>query len=227
MEILKGCPVTDGGATRELVTPTGAAIAAEAARFGPLPSMTLERVGYGVGERRLPDRPNVLRGILGREEAGRDLETDRVAILETHLDDANPEWLGPLMERLPREGAFDVAYAFVQMKKNRPGVRITVVAPPEKAAALSRLLLRETSAIGVRCHETRRFKLSREAAVVATPLGEAPVKRLFEGDELVRVTPEFEGCRRLAEASGRPLPEVYRIVERAAEELNSSAKRNM
>ena len=220
VEILTGCPVRDGGANRELVTPTGAAIAAEIARFGPLPALTVQRVGYGVGERHLPDRPNVLRGILGDEEAVPALETDRVAVLETHLDDANPEWLGALMERLPQEGALDVAYAFVQMKKNRPGVRITVVAPPSAAAALSRLLLRQTSAIGVRCTETYRYKLRREAATVTTPLGEAPVKRLYEGNELVRTTPEYEGCRRLAESSGRPLPEVYRIVERAAEDEN-------
>jgi hypothetical protein len=215
--ILQGYPVTDGHSEFELVTPTGAAIAAEIAVFGPLPAMTLARVGYGVGGRQLPDRPNLLRGMLG--EPATTAEIDRVAVLETHLDDANPEWLGTLMERLLAAGALDVGYGPLQMKKNRPGLRVTVVAPPEQASALASLLLRESSAIGVRCHETLRYKLRREERTVATPLGEARVKLLFDGEELVRITPEHDSCRGLAEKSGRPLPEVYRVAERAADEL--------
>lgn len=215
--ILQGYPVTDGHSEFELVTPTGAAIAAEIAVFGPLPAMTLARVGYGVGGRQLPDRPNLLRGMLG--DPATTAETDRVAVLETHLDDANPEWLGTLMERLLAAGALDVGYGPLQMKKNRPGLRVTVIAAPEQAAALASLLLRESSAIGVRCHETVRYKLRREERTVATPLGEARVKLLFDGEELVRITPEHDSCRGLAERSGRPLPEVYRIVERAADGL--------
>lgn len=215
--ILQGYPVADGHSEFELVTPTGAAIAAEIAVFGPLPAMTLARVGYGVGGRQLPDRPNLLRGMLG--EPATTAETDRVAVLETHLDDANPEWLGTLMERLLAAGALDVGYGPLQMKKNRPGLRVTVIASPEQASALASLLLRESSAIGVRCHETVRYKLRREERTVATPLGEARVKLLFDGEELVRITPEHDSCRGLAEKNGRPLPEVYRIVEWAAEEL--------
>jgi len=215
VEILSGCPVADGGSDKELVTPTGAAIAAEIASFGPLPPMTMEKVGYGVGSRDLPDRPNLLRGILGETSAAE--ETDRVAVLETHLDDANPEWMGALMDRLLAEGALDAGYAPLQMKKNRPGLRVTVVAPPERADQLCRLLLRESSAIGVRRHETRRIKLRRAEKEVATPLGPARVKLLYDGDELVRVTPEYDSCRKLAETGARPLPEVYRLVERAAD----------
>jgi hypothetical protein len=215
--ILKGCPVTDGGSDKELVTPTGAAIAAEIASFGLLPAMTMEKVGYGVGGRHLPDRPNLLRGLLGETSAAG--ETDRVAVLETHLDDANPEWLGALMDRLLAEGALDAGYAPLQMKKNRPGLRITVVAPLERADRLCRLLLRESSAIGVRRYETRRIKLRREEKEVDTSLGQARVKLLYDGDELVRVTPEYDSCRRLAESGRRPLPEVYRLVERAADAL--------
>jgi uncharacterized protein (TIGR00299 family) protein len=215
--ILQGYPVTDGHSEFELVTPTGAAIAAEIAVFGALPAMTLARVGYGVGGRQLPDRPNLLRGMLG--EPTTTAETDRVAVLETHLDDANPEWLGTLMERLLAAGALDVGYGPLQMKKNRPGLRVTVIAPPELASALASLLLRESSAIGVRCHETMRYKLRREERTVATPFGEARVKLLFDGEELVRITPEHDSCLDLAEKSGRPLPEVYRIVERAADAL--------
>jgi hypothetical protein len=215
VEILKGCPVIGDGSDKELVTPTGAAIAAEIAVFGPLPAMTVEKVGYGVGGRQLPDRPNLLRGILGEASAAG--ETDRVAVLETHLDDANPEWLGALMDRLLAQGALDVGYAPLQMKKNRPGLRITVVAPPESADRLSRLLLRESSAIGVRCYETRRFKLRRQEREIATPLGAARVKLLFDGEELLRITPEYASCLQLADGSKKPLPEVYRLVERAAD----------
>ncbi len=218
LEILRGCPLSDGDSDRELVTPTGAAIAAEVATFGPWPEMVLEQVGYGVGGWQLEDRPNLLRGLLGQAVQGAAGETDRVSVLETHLDDANPEWLGALLDRLLAAGALDAACAPLQMKKNRPGVRITIVALPASAPALARLLLRESSAIGVRCYETRRFKLRRESRTVLTPLGEAAVKLLFEGEQLIRVSAEYESCRQLAEASGLPLPEVYRIVERAADD---------
>jgi uncharacterized protein (DUF111 family) len=211
--------VTDGRSDRELVTPTGAAIAAEVAVFGSLPEMTVHRVGYGAGERHLDDRPNLLRGLLGEVAEGMAAETDRVAVLETHLDDANPEWLGALPERLLAAGALDIGYAPLQMKKNRPGVRVTVVAPPERAQSLAGMLLRESSAIGVRCHETVRFKLRRATGRVATTLGEAEVKLIYDGTELLRITPEYESCRQLAQTSGRPLPEVYRLVERAADGL--------
>lgn len=218
-EILRGLPVAASGAGMELVTPTGAAIAAEVATFGELPAMTIDRIGYGVGSRHLADRPNLLRGILGEITDGIEGDSDRVTVLESHLDDASPEWLGGLLDRLLAEGALDVGYAPLQMKKNRPGVRMTVIAAPERAAHLGRLMLRESSAIGVRWQETRRFKLQREIRRVETPLGPAEVKLVFDGGELLRLTPEYESCRKLAAATSRPLPEVYRIVERAAEHL--------
>ncbi len=215
-EVLRGVPVTDGACSRELVTPTGAAIVAEVARFGPLPAMTLKGVGYGVGSRHLDDRPNLLRGLLG-EAGGNGLETDEVAVLECHLDDSSPEWLGTLQERLLNAGALDVGCAPLQMKKNRPGLSLTVVAAPARAEELARLILRESSALGVRLRRESRFKLRRESATVATTLGEARVKLIFEGGRLLRVTPEHDSCRLLAAGSGRPLPEIYRLVERAAD----------
>ncbi|MBE0597099.1 MAG: LarC family nickel insertion protein, partial [Desulfuromonadales bacterium] len=217
VELLQGVPVVDAGSDKELVTPTGAAIAAEVATFAPLPAMCLERTGYGVGGWHLTDRPNLLRGLLGETRGG--AESDQVSILETHLDDTNPEWLGHLLERLLAAGALDAAYTPLQMKKNRPGIRVTVVARPEHAARLSQLLLRESSAIGVRHYPAERTKLRRESRSVNTVIGLAQVKLLFDGAELVRLTPEYESCRRLAEASGRPLPEVYRLVERAGDEF--------
>jgi len=216
LEILKGLPVVSGHSDLELVTPTGAAIAAEIGEFAPLPNLTLERVGYGVGSRDLPDRPNLLRGILGRAASGG--ERDTVTLLETHLDDSTPEALGYLMERLLSEGALDVAFSPLQMKKNRPGVRLTAVAEPEDTDRLARLVLRESSAIGIRTSTCQRLKLRREAGTVQTELGEVQVKLLFEGATLLRIAPEYESCRALASASGRPLPDVMRSAERAAEE---------
>lgn len=216
LELLRGWPHRPDASESELLTPTGAAIIAEVASFGPFPVMTLEQVGYGVGSRDPGDRPNLLRGCLGRvaSTAGR----DRVAVIETHLDDSTPELLGYLSERLLAAGALDVGYSPLQMKKNRPGVRLTVVAPPAEQERLARLILRESSAIGVRFCESERLKLRREAGVVMTALGEAVVKLIFEGEELLRISPEYESCRTLAAATERPLAEVYRLVEQAADE---------
>ncbi|WP_305044405.1 nickel pincer cofactor biosynthesis protein LarC [Geoalkalibacter sp.] len=218
LEILRGAPVMDGRCEFELVTPTGAAIAAEVARFGALPPMRVLRSGYGVGTRQLADRPNLLRGILG-ESCADGGDRDQVEVLETHLDDSNPEWLGALMEDLLAAGALDVAYLPLQMKKNRPGVGVRVIAAPKDGATLAERLLRACSAIGVRRQVAERFKLEREAAEVETPLGPAAVKLLRRDGKLLRVSAEYESCRRLAQASGRPLPEVYRLVERAADDF--------
>jgi len=200
LQLLCGLPTVGDPAAVELVTPTGAAIAAEIARFAPLPAMTMEAVGYGAGERHMDDRPNLLRGILWT----------------SHLDDANPEWLGALMEDLFQAGALDVTFAPLQMKKNRPGVRLTVLAPPALAAPLARLVLCASSATGVRCQDTLRLKLRRKTATVATPLGPARVKLFFDGGTLLRIAPEFEDCRGLAKTSGRPLTGIYQLVEQAA-----------
>lgn len=216
LEILKGQPVRAAGCERELVTPTGAALATGLATFGPLPEMTVERTGYGVGGWQLEDRPNLLRGILGRTASRAGLEQDRVCVVETHLDDTPGEWLGSLLDRLLAAGALDVGYSPLQMKKNRPGLRITIIACPEQADDLGRLLLRETSAIGVRIDECRRLKLRRQSATVATAFGPARVKLLFEGDKLLRVVPEHDDCAAYAIQSGRPLPEVCRLISGAA-----------
>lgn len=216
VEILRGAPVRDAASDRELVTPTGAALAATLATFAPLPGMTVERIGYGVGGWQLEDRPNLLRGILGRRGTAAGLHCDLVTVIETHIDDSLPEVLGTLLERLLAAGALDAAYTPRQMKKNRPGVTLTVLAPPSLAESLARLVLRESSAIGVRLYETRRLKLRREIVRIDTPLGPAEVKLVYEGEQLLRVAPEHAACVALAEASGLPLPEVYRLVTAAA-----------
>jgi len=216
LELLRGAPVRDAGSDRELVTPTGAAIAVEIARFGQLPAMTVERIGYGVGGWELADRPNLLRGILGRSTAAEGLEQDQVTVIETHIDDSLPEVLGTLLERLLEAGALDAAFTPRQMKKNRPGVTLTVVAPPAMADRLAQQVLRESSAIGVRLHDVRRLKLRREIRTIDTPLGPAAVKLIYDGDTLLRVAPEHAACVALTNCSGRPLAEVYRLVTAAA-----------
>jgi len=216
LQILQGHAVRDAGSDRELVTPTGAAIATEIAKFAAMPEMTIERIGYGVGGWELDDRPNLLRGIIGTRSAAAGFERDTVTVIETHLDDSSPEWLGSLLDRLMSDGALDAAFAPLQMKKNRPATRLTVVAQPKDAERLAQMILHESSAIGVRMHESRRMKLRREPATVQTDFGEAAVKLIYHGATLLRISPEHTSCQKLAATTGRPLPEVYRVVTTAA-----------
>jgi uncharacterized protein (TIGR00299 family) protein len=216
LEILRGCPVRAADSDRELVTPTGAAIANAIAGFGQLPAMVPDRIGYGVGGWQLEDRPNLLRGVLGRSGAADGLEQDTAIVLETHIDDMSPELLGSLLEKLMSSGAWDAGFTPLQMKKNRPGVRVTVVTSPGRQEQLARLLLRESTATGVRSYETARLKLRREIHTIPSSLGKAQVKLAFDGDTLLRITPEHASCAALAAATGRPLADVYRIISETA-----------
>lgn len=212
-ELLRGMPVHGEGGPGERVTPTGAAIvAALAKRFGRAPAMTVEGIGCGAGTKDFPDVPNILRVIMGRNEA--DLSRDEIYVLETHIDDMNPEILGYAMERLFAAGALDVTYSPMQMKKNRPATKLTIVASREMLDDLASLVLHETTAIGVRYYPAQRVKLLREVEERETSFGRIPVKVLRDGERIVRVTPEFDACRRIAGELGMPLLEVYRIVER-------------
>jgi pyridinium-3,5-bisthiocarboxylic acid mononucleotide nickel chelatase len=224
--LLEGHPVCHGDGDQELVTPTGAAIVVSAAEFSPLPRMTLEKVGYGVGGRDLTERPNLLRGFLGSVSAKTSLDRDEISVLECNLDDANPEWLGLLLEKLLQKGALDVTLAPLLMKKNRPGQLLTALVKPEQEEELARLIMHESSAIGVRSYRSQRYKLQRQSAQVTTPAGRVAVKLIYEGETLLRVTPEFESCRALAEATGLPLPEIYRQVEVAAAPLLERLPKN-
>jgi uncharacterized protein (DUF111 family) len=141
-------------------------------------------------------------------------DSDEIYVMETHIDDMNPEVLGFLMELLLGAGALDVGYTPIQMKKNRPGTRLTVVSPADKLEELGRIILMESTAIGVRYYPARRFKLERSIEERCTSLGTMKVKVLREGENIVRVAAEYEECRRVAIESGIPLLEVYRIVER-------------
>ncbi len=216
LELLQGLPITDSGCDKELVTPTGATIVATYAEFGPLPAMTIDRCGYGVGGWQLEDRPNLLRGILGETNETSAEQCDRVQLLETHIDDSTPEQLGFLLEHLLESGALDAAFSPLQMKKNRPGVRLTVVCKPQQAPELARLIMRESSAIGVRTSSCERYKLLRRTATIQTEIGQARVKLLYDGEEFLRLSAEYEDCSKLAKSAKLPLQQVYRLVENSA-----------
>ncbi|HEY6838400.1 MAG TPA: nickel pincer cofactor biosynthesis protein LarC [Geobacteraceae bacterium] len=212
-ELLRGMPVHGETGPGERVTPTGAAIlAALASGFGPAPAMRVTGIGCGAGTKDFGDMPNIVRLVMG--EKSTPLGRDEVTVLETHIDDMNPEILGHLMERLLAAGALDVAFSPLQMKKNRPGTRLTVVAPPTRAEELAALVLTESTAIGVRSYQTARFVLDRRIEERDTSLGAVKVKVIGRAGEILRIVPEYEECRRLAEEKGLPLAEVYRRLER-------------
>ncbi|MBT1073672.1 nickel pincer cofactor biosynthesis protein LarC [Geobacter grbiciae] len=216
-ELLRGLPIHGEAGSGERVTPTGAAIlAALATGFGRAPAMTVTGVGCGAGTKDFEDIPNVLRLFVGEAEGG--LLRDEVCIIETHIDDMNPEILGHVLERLMEAGALDAAFSPLQMKKNRPAVKLTVIARPGQRDELAALVLRETSAIGVRFYPAGRLKLAREKEERPTSLGPVTVKVIRDGGRVVRVTPEYDACRRIAAEREMSLLEVYRIVEREAGE---------
>ena len=208
---------TRPGGTGELVTPTGAAIVTTLARF-ERPEMTLERIGYGAGSRDLPDRPNVLRLWMGEAIGGaQGAATRPMVLIETNIDDMTGEMIGYALEKLLAQGASDAWLTPVQMKKGRPGVVLSVICRESEEEALARLILRETSTLGVRVRPVHRWEAEREVLEFESSLGPAAVKVKRLPDEPPRVAPEYEACKRLAEASGLPLAEVYRIVQAEGE----------
>lgn len=210
MELLQGVPVYSTNIPCELVTPTGAAIITElSARFGDLPPITPEKIGYGAGKADLPT-PNFLRVILGgAEEPAAGYLTDRVTLLETNLDDMNPQFYDHVMERLFAAGALDVYLVPVQMKKNRPGVVLSVLAPQERAEALLAILFAETTTLGVRLRDTPRCCLERATRVVDTPYGQIRVKEARLGDHILHASPEYDDCKRAAKEHRVPIALVY------------------
>lgn len=220
--LLKGVPVVGSDLDVELVTPTGAALLSSlAAGFGPIPAMTLSGVGYGAGGRDLPI-PNVLRLLLGDQASPYNATTETLTLLETNVDDLNPEIYDYVMARLFDAGALDVYLSSIQMKKNRPATLLRALCRPDDAHALMAILFSETSTLGVRQQLVTRYCLDREIYTVETPYGPIRVKVARWGEDQVKAAPEYDDCRRLAEASSVPLREVYRAAERAAERLVTS-----
>ena len=212
LELLKGLPIFGTDLPGELVTPTGAAILRALKAEGELcPPMKLERVGYGAGSRDVPDHPNLLRLYLGEPLAARPGMRERVLVCETHIDDMNPELYEPLMDKLFDAGALDVAFTPLQMKKNRPGVRLTVIAPLAARESLLENLFSHSTTLGVRLMEVERVAAQRWHETIDTPYGPLRVKVMeYAGHR--RLMPEYEECRRLAEEHGLPLLEVYGFI---------------
>ena len=209
--LLAGVPVYSGDVQMELVTPTGALlVTGHAESFGPMPAMTIGKIGYGAGDRDPKRHPNVLRMIVGDEEPRR--RGHRVVEITCEIDDMNPQLFGPLMENLHREGALDVFYAPVQMKKNRPGTLVTVLAHPEDREKLTGILFAETTTIGLRYQEMTRECLEREIVTVETPLGPVAFKVARRGGQVVNAKPEFDDCARIAAEKGLPVKDVQEIV---------------
>ena len=209
--LLQGIPVYDAGVKGELVTPTGAALLKGlASAFGLMPSMTVDRIGYGVGSSTLADRPNLLRLLVGSQS--QELQTDTVIILESNLDDASPEWLGFLMGRLLEAGALDVTLCPVQMKKNRPGVLLQVVGKPHQKDLLMEMIFRESTTLGVRFAYSQRKTLERISEEVESPWGKMKVKKVVLPEGAHRLLPEYEACRTIAEEKGIPIQDIYSWV---------------
>ncbi|MEO6238139.1 MAG: nickel pincer cofactor biosynthesis protein LarC [Vicinamibacterales bacterium] len=213
--LLAGAPVYGNG-TSELVTPTGALLVTGYARsFGPLPTMRIEKIGYGAGDRDPTGSPNVLRMLIGERAGatGPDASGDeRVVKIECEIDDMNPQLFGPLMDGLLRAGALDVFYTAVQMKKGRPGTLVTVIAPPSLRHALTDLLFAESTTIGVRYEELSRTCLDRAIETVPTQYGDVRFKISRRGGRVLNASPEFDDCARLAAEHGVPV----RLVQAAA-----------
>jgi uncharacterized protein (TIGR00299 family) protein len=223
LEILgaRGVPVSQCDEPHELVTPTGAALLAELVEsFGPMRGLTPGRIGYGLGSRENKTRPNVLRAMLCESTAPasvHDWEADTVAVLQTNLDDANAELLGAFAEKALASGALDVFHTPIQMKKNRPGVLLTLLCAETDGDRFAELILRETTSFGVRRHLAERRKLRREFITVNTPHGDVSVKLGRLDGRVVQAAPEYESCKRAAEQAGVPLKQVYEAANRAVQ----------
>jgi pyridinium-3,5-bisthiocarboxylic acid mononucleotide nickel chelatase len=215
LAILKNIPVYGSDISAELVTPTGAAILAGlCGGFRNLPAMVIEKIGYGAGKRDFESGPNLLRIIIGEESAASHIRpNDEVVSIETCIDDMNSEIFGFLMERLFADGALDVFWTPVYMKKNRPGTLVTILCAHSLKEKLIHRLLRETTTAGVRSHAVQRHTLYREEAHVVTPFGPVRVKRIVGPDGGVRMTPEYEACKTIALQNDMPLREVYDMVQ--------------
>jgi len=217
LELLAGrrAPLEGRDTGYELVTPTGAALVTALANyFGPIPDFTLGSIGYGAGSID-PGYASYLRVLIGEAEAIESAFEEKVAVIETSIDDLNPEIYGFLMERLFEAGALDVYYTPIQMKKNRPGVHLTILVPPESTARIQDLVFKETSTMGFRLTTARKVMRPRETATVQTRWGPVRVKYVPDPEDRLPLhySPEYEDCRAVAAQSGHPLKEIYRQVD--------------
>jgi uncharacterized protein (TIGR00299 family) protein len=220
MKLLQHAPIFGGRHKVELVTPTGALlVSGYAAEYGPLPAMRVDRIGYGAGSRDMPDAPNVLRVVIGEGAAAAGVE--QVVVIEAEIDDMNPQIFGAVMEQLLAQGALDVYYTAIQMKKNRPGTLLTIVATPDRREPLTAIVFRETTTIGVRYREQARERLDREHVSVGTPYGPVRIKVARRDGAVVNAAPEFEDCVTRATERGVPVKDVQAAATKSFLDLPS------
>jgi uncharacterized protein (TIGR00299 family) protein len=213
-EMLCGIPLAESAVEAELTTPTGAAILATLVdHFGPLPAMKIERIGYGAGTRDLKDQANLLRLIVG--ESADPLADDQVWVLETNLDDTSGEVIGFCTTKLWEAGALDVYTTAIQMKKNRPGIALTVLCNADQIARMEKIMFRETSTLGIRRWPVSRHKLQRKPHTVETEFGPVQGKLGWVAGQPPSFAPEYEACSRLAIERGVPLKQVYEAAQKA------------
>jgi pyridinium-3,5-bisthiocarboxylic acid mononucleotide nickel chelatase len=214
LEVLKGYPVRLTDIPFELTTPTGAGIVKALSR-GVLAAeeIVVDRIGWGAGTRELPDRPNLLRVVIGERVV--EEEHDEVVVMETNIDDLNPQIYPHLIERLLETGAHDAFLTTVTMKKGRPGTLLTILSPSGAVDELAKVIYHETTTIGIRSHEVSRRKLPREEILVESEFGLVRMKRIGAGAEW-RIAPEYEEARRIARERALPLQSVLRRLEEAA-----------
>jgi uncharacterized protein (TIGR00299 family) protein len=213
-ELLRGVPLQESSVPCELTTPTGAAILATVVdEYGPLPSMRVERIGYGAGTRDMAEQANLLRLFVG--EADGQMASDVVWVLETNLDDVPGELIGHCTTKLLEAGALDVYTTAIQMKKNRPGVTLTVLCQAAAIPKLEKIVFRETSTLGIRRWPVTRHKLERQPHTVETPWGQVAGKLAWIAGSPPSFSPEFESCRKVAEQQNVPLKDVYEAAQKA------------
>jgi len=223
LELLKGIPVYASSIDKELVTPTGIAILKHVVQsFGTIPEMKIERIGYGAGSRDLKI-PNLLRVWIGETEAKQEYEQDEVILIETNIDNMNPEILGYALERLLERGALDVFMTPIFMKKNRPGTLLSILITPDKLDETISIIFAETHSLGIRFQRLERRKLPRELITVETSFGPVRVKVGHIDTEKRIISPEYEDCREIAARLGIPLRKVYGEAQAAAEKISGES----
>lgn len=211
VELLKGIPIRETNIQSELVTPTGAAIIVTlASGFGSIPEMTIENVGYGSGSKDFNEQPNMLRIITGKSQE--DLDNDSITVIETNIDDMSPQLYDLLMDKLFELGALDVFLTPIIMKKNRPAIKLTVIIDQLDTQKACLCILKETTTMGLRIYETKRKKLSREIKELKTKYGVVRIKLGKIGDEVIKVIPEYDDCKKLATENNVSIMHIHQLV---------------
>ena len=214
VRLLEGVPIYSGTQRAEMVTPTGALLITEyATEFGGIPAMKTSRIGYGAGARNFEDTPNVVRVLIGESDAS--VSSHTVTVIEAEIDDMNPQIFGVVMDKLLAQGALDVFYTPIQMKKNRPGTLLSVIATPATRATLTATIFQETTTIGVRYRDMTRECLDRESQTVNTPFGPIRFKVARRAGDVLNAAPEFDDCVRIANATGRSVKEIQAAAIKA------------